>query len=206
MTMRSAVLAGGAARRFDARPKGLESVGDRRILDIVVDVLTAATGEPPVLILNASSAPDLRPDLRVVTDRLPGTASLIGIHTAVTAGEGPVLVAAWDMPFLDPGLLSLLCERSAGYDAYLPESRGPRGCEPLCAVYAPTCAEPIARAVAAGDLQTTAFHADVRVERLALSEVERFGNPDEMFFNVNAPEELAAARALHRRRLRRADG
>jgi molybdopterin-guanine dinucleotide biosynthesis protein A len=59
------------------------------------------------------------------------------------------------------------------------------------------------RSIDAGRLHTTAFHRDVRVGRLPLSEVERFGNPDELFFNVNSPEELAAARALHRRRARR---
>jgi molybdopterin-guanine dinucleotide biosynthesis protein A len=200
--VRSAVLAGGAARRFDARPKGLEQVGERRILDTVVDMLVAALGTTPVLISNDPGAATWRPDLRVIPDQLPVTASVVGIHTAVTVGDGPVLLAAWDMPFLESALLEELCARADGFDVYVPESRGPRGCEPLCAVYAPSCAEPIARAVEAGMLHATAFHKDVRVGRLPLREVERFGNPDELFLNVNTPEELAAARALHRRRVR----
>jgi molybdopterin-guanine dinucleotide biosynthesis protein A len=198
------VLVGGAAQRFDARPKGLETVGDRRILDVVVDVLEQASGSIPFLVAKDGTAATLRPDLHVVTDRLRGAGSLIGIHAAVTASDEPVLLAAWDMPFLEPALLARLCESAAGYDVFLPESRGPRGCEPLCGVYAPSSAEPIARAVDADDLRTTAFHPDVRVGRLPLADVERYGNPDEMFFNVNAPEELAAARAVHRRRVRRA--
>ena len=103
-------------------------------------------------------------------------------------------------PFLHPELLRALCEGSEGYDVYLPESRGPRGCEPLCAVYGPACADPIARAVDAGDLRATAFHSEVKVGLLPIREVERYGNPDEIFLNVNTPEELAAARALYRRR------
>jgi molybdopterin-guanine dinucleotide biosynthesis protein A len=202
--VRSAVLAGGAARRFAARPKGIEAVGARRIVDIVVDVLAEASGSLPFLVARDASAHTVRPDLELVTDQLPGQASLIGIHAAVAASDGPVLVAAWDMPFVDAALLRLLCERAVDFDAYLPESRGPQGCEPLCAVYAPSCIEPIARAVAAGDLRTTAFHSKVRIGRLPLSEVERFGNPDELFFNVNTPEELAAARAVQRRRTRTA--
>lgn len=198
--MRSAVLAGGAARRFDARPKGLEKVGDHRILDTVVEALHAATGSLPVLLANTPDAAAWRSDLAVVPDQLSGTGTLIGIHTAVTAGDGPVLIAAWDMPFLHPDLLRTLCDRSVGFDVYLPESRGPRGCEPLCGVYGPACADPIARTVGDGDLRATAFHHDVKVGFLPIGEVERFGNPDEMFLNVNAPEELAAARALHRRR------
>lgn len=201
--MRSAVLAGGAARRFEARPKGLQTVGGRRILDAVVDTLTQATGAPPLLIANDPEAVAWRSDLDIRADVRPGTASLGGIYTAVLAGDGPVFVAAWDMPFLIPGIVRELITRGTDYDVYVPESRGPRGIEPLSAVYAPTCAEAIMRSIDAGRLHTTAFHRDVRVGRLPLSEVERFGNPDELFFNVNSPEELAAARALHRRRARR---
>ena len=64
--MRGAVLAGGAATRFDGRPKGLLEVGGRRVLDRVVDVLSAALATPPLLIANASDAPSWRPDLRCV--------------------------------------------------------------------------------------------------------------------------------------------
>jgi molybdopterin-guanine dinucleotide biosynthesis protein A len=73
----------------------------------------------------------------------------------------------------------------------------------LCGVYAPRCAEPIRHSIDAGRLHTTAFHDAIRVGRLPLASVERFGNPDELFFNVNTREELAAARALVRRRSRR---
>jgi len=198
--MRSAVVAGGAARRFDARPKGLEKVGDARILDTVVDALHTASGTLPILLANTPDAAEWRPDLTVLPDQLPASGTLVGIHAAVAAGPGPVLVAAWDMPFLNPDLLRTLCDRSDGYDVYLPESRGPRGCEPLCAVYGPACADPIVRSVADGDLHATAFHQEVRVGVMPIREVEEYGNPDEMFLNVNTPEELAAARALYRRR------
>ncbi len=203
--MRSAVLAGGAARRFDARPKGLQTVGGRRILDAVVETLTDATGTPPLLIANDPEAVAWRSDLEVRADVRPGTASLGGIYTAVVAGPGPVFVAAWDMPFLVPDIVRALITQASDYDAFVPESRGPRGVEPLSAVYAPTCANAIMRCIEAGLLHATAFHDSVRVGRLPLGQVERIGNPDELFFNVNSPEELAAARALHRRRERRGE-
>lgn len=201
--MRSAVLAGGAARRFEARPKGLQAVGGRRILDAVVDTLVQATGHFPLLIANDPEAVEWHRDLVVRADVYPGTASLGGIYTAITAGDGPVFVTAWDMPFLVPDLVREVIDRAAGYDVFVPESRGPRGFEPLCGVYAPRCAEPIRHSIDAGRLHTTAFHDAIRMGRLPLASVERFGNPDELFFNVNTREELAAARALVRRRSRR---
>jgi len=197
-----AVLAGGAARRYGGSPKGLLTVGGRRILDRVVDAVQAVTGTPPLLIANASDAAAWRPDLKTLADARPGLGTLGGIYTAVTAAPGPVLCVAWDMPFVPEALLRVLSDRMAtgSYDAVLPESSGRRGLEPLCAIYGPGCAPAIARRLDQGDLMAISFHADVRVGIVPLAEVRRFGDPDELFFNVNTPDDLARAEALWQRR------
>jgi len=197
-----AVLAGGAARRYGGNPKGLLTVGGRRILDRVVDAVEAVTGTPPLLIANASDAAAWRPDLKTLADARPGLGTLGGIYTAVTAAPGPVLCVAWDMPFVPEALLRVLSDRMAtgGYDAVLPESSGRRGLEPLCAIYGPACAPAIARRLDQGDLMAISFHADVRIGIVPLAEVRRFGDPDELFFNVNTPDDLARAEALWQRR------
>jgi molybdopterin-guanine dinucleotide biosynthesis protein A len=197
-----AVLAGGAARRYGGTPKGLLTVGGRRILDRVVDAVQAVTGGRPLLIANAADAASWRPDLETIPDVRPGLGTLGGIYTAVTAAPGPVLCVAWDMPFVPTALLRVLRDRMAtgGCDAVLPESSGRRGLEPLCAIYGPACAPAIARRLDAGDLMAISFHADVRVGIVPLAEVRRFGEPDELFFNVNTPDDLARAEALWQRR------
>lgn len=199
--MRGAVLAGGGARRYGGLPKGLLTVGGGRILDHVAGAVQTVTAAPPVLIANAPDAASWRPDLRTIPDSRPGFGSLGGIYTAVTAGPEPVLCVAWDMPFVPEALLSALVAGAAGggYDAFLPESSGRRGLEPLCAVYGPACAPAIARRLDQGDLRAISFHADVRVGILSLAEVKAFGDPDELFFNVNTPADLARAEALSRR-------
>ena len=196
------MLAGGAARRYGGIPKGLLTVGGRRILDRVVDAVQAVTGTPPLLIANASDAAAWRSDLKALADARPGLGTLGGIYTAVTAAPGPVLCVAWDMPFVPEALLRVLSDRMAtgSYDAVLPESSGRRGLEPLCAIYGPACAPAIARRLDQGDLMAISFHADVRVGIVPLAEVRRFGDPDELFFNVNTPDDLARAEALWQRR------
>jgi molybdopterin-guanine dinucleotide biosynthesis protein A len=198
--MRGAVLAGGAARRYGGRPKGLLDVGGRRILDRVVEAVAAVTGAPPLLIANAPDAGAWRSDLVTIPDARPNCGSLGGIYTAVAAGDGPVLCVAWDMPFVDEGLLRALTTGSAGWDAFLPESDGRRGVEPLCAVYGPACRAPIEAALERGDLRAIAFHEAVRVGTLSLERVRAFGDPSELFFNVNRPEDLERAEGLWRRR------
>ena len=194
--------AGGAARRYGGTPKGLLTVGGRRILDRVIDAVQAVTGERPLVIANASDAPSWRPDLETLPDVRPGLGTLGGIYTAVTATGGPVLCVAWDMPFVPEALLRALSDRmtTGSYDAVLPESSGRRGLEPLCAIYGPACAPAIARRLDQGDLMAISFHPDVRVGIVPLAEVRRFGEPDELFFNVNTPDDLARAEALWQRR------
>ena len=200
--MNGAVLAGGAARRYGGTPKGLLTVGERRILDRVVDAVRAVTGAPPLLIANAPDAREWRPDLQTIPDVRPGFGTLGGIYSAVTSAGAPVLCVAWDMPFVPEGLLRALVDRMAagGYDAVLPESTGRRGLEPLCAIYGPACGPAIAKRLESGDLQAISFHADVRVGIVPLAQVREFGDPDELFFNVNTPDDLTRAEALWRRR------
>jgi molybdopterin-guanine dinucleotide biosynthesis protein A len=204
--MRGVVLAGGAASRYGGVPKGLLSVGGARILDRVVERVQAVTGALPLLIANAPGASAWRPDLKTIPDARPGFGSLGGIYTAVTAAPPPepVLCVAWDMPFVPDGLLRALIDGATGgagnYDAFLPESSGRRGLEPLCAVYGPACGPAIARRLETGDLKAISFHADVRVGILSLAHVRAFGDPDELFFNVNTPDDLERAEALWRRR------
>jgi len=202
VSVRGAVLAGGAARRYGGRPKGLVELGGRRILDRVVDVVAAVTGNPPLLVANAPDAGRWRPDLRTIPDVRRDSGSLGGIYTAVVSGAGPVLCVAWDMPFLTADLLDTLVKDAAsgGWDAFLPESDGRRGVEPLCAVYGPACGPAIERQLERGDLRAIGFHADVKVGTLPLERVRVFGDPDELFFNVNTPADLERAEAAWRRR------
>jgi len=175
-------------------------VGGRRILDRVIDAVAAATGAAPLLVANAPDAAAWRRDLHTIPDTRPGLGSLGGIYTAVTVGPGPVLAVAWDMPFVTSELLQALVEGSAGWDVFLPESDGRRGVEPLCAVYGPACGPAIERQIAAGDLKAIGFHPQVRAGRLGLERVREFGDPAELFFNVNAPDDLERAEAAWRRR------
>ncbi|MFQ6045126.1 MAG: molybdenum cofactor guanylyltransferase [Gemmatimonadales bacterium] len=193
--MRCAILAGGYATRFDGRPKGLERVGGERILDRVIQAVQLATGSRPILIANAPDAGGWA-DLEIVPDAIPDCGSLGGIYTAVTSGEGPVAVVAWDMPFLSSDLITALIEEAAGRDAVLPASRGPLGMEPLCAVYDQGSADHIRRSLEAEDYRTTGFHGEARVGILALERVSAFGNPETLFFNVNTRDDLDRAQQL----------
>jgi molybdopterin-guanine dinucleotide biosynthesis protein A len=175
-------------------------VGGTRILDRLVEVFIAALGEAPLLVANHPDAATWRPDLRVVADLHPGHGVLGGIHTAIVAAPAPLVLAAWDMPFISVELIQALAAGLGDHDAYLPESDGHRGLEPLCAAYGPGCGPAIATCLERGDLRAIAFHQTVNTGILPLARVATLGDPARMFFNLNTPDDLAEANALWQRK------
>ena len=196
IAVQGAILAGGTASRMQGEPKGLLEVGGRRILDRLVDAFMEALGTLPLLVANAPGAVEWRTDLRVVSDRRPGSGSLGGLYTAVIEAPAPVVSVAWDMPFVPAALLRELALGLANHDVCIPASGGRRGVEPLCAGYGPACGPAMAEALDRGDLRAIAFHRAVRVQVLAEEQVRQFGDPARLFFNVNTADELVRANGM----------
>jgi len=182
------------------KPKGLELVGGIRILDHLVATFEEALGTPPLLVANAEDAPTWCPDLRVTPDIRPGMGALGGIYTALLSAPAPVVTVAWDMPFVTAPLLQALAAGLENWDAFLPESGGPRGLEPLCAAYGPACGPAVAAALDVHDLRAIGFHDRVKVGILSSRQLRAFGDPAVLFFNVNTADELAEANRLWRTR------
>ena len=113
-------------------------------------------------------------------------------------GPAPVVCVAWDMPFVQAGLIAHLAAQVDLWDAVLPASEGRRGMEPLCAAYGPACRIPMEDAIDRDDLRAIAFHDAVKTCILPLEDVAGFGDPEEMFFNVNTKEDLKRADELWR--------
>jgi molybdenum cofactor guanylyltransferase len=187
------VLAGGLATRYGGRPKGLERVQGVRIIDRVAAALRTVADDL-LLIANDRQAHAWLPGVRVASDVRTGMGALGGLHAALVRAGTPVLVVAWDMPFVSRDLLAALrAVGEEGFDAAVPERDADHRLEPLCAYYAPTCIAPIEHHLDIGDRRAIAFHPDVRVGRIDAAAVARFGDPARVFLNVNAPDDLAQA-------------
>jgi molybdopterin-guanine dinucleotide biosynthesis protein A len=189
-----AILAGGLSTRYGGAPKGLERVQGVRIIDRVRAALEPVVDDL-LLIANDDAAGEWLPGVRWDRDVLRDVGSVAGIHAALVHAGSPVLVVAWDMPFVPTALLAALRDAGRDTDAAVPESDSRRGVEPLCAYYAPACVPAIERRIAAGDRRVVAFYDDVRVARVPAEVVAAFGDPALLFMNVNTPEERVLAEA-----------
>jgi molybdopterin-guanine dinucleotide biosynthesis protein A len=199
MKVLGALIAGGASTRYGAA-KALAEVGGMRVIDRARGALLAAVPQCVAIVNDPALAATLdvpsRPD--AVRDGGPLAGVLTALRWAAERGDGAILAAGCDMPFLSAELLHELVARLAAGagDAVLPESGGRRGIEPLCAAYSATCAGAIERALGRGDRRMIGFHPEIRVARIALAEVRRFGDPEHLFFNINTPEDRAYAESI----------
>jgi molybdopterin-guanine dinucleotide biosynthesis protein A len=190
------ILAGGGATRFGGAPKGLEMIGDQRIIDRVANALRVVSDEL-LLIANAPNAGEWLPGVRTARDVRSGAGALGGLHAALSHAGTDILLVAWDMPFVSATLLGemrAVGERE-GADAVLPASDSSgRGVEPLCGWYAASCLPAVASSLDRDDLRVVGFHKEVKVITLAAERVRAFGDPARLFSNVNTPQDLEAAR------------
>ena len=195
-----AILAGGASRRFGS-PKALATVGGRTIGERVRDALREAVGHV-VLVTNE---PELYADLGLPSrpDGHPGAGPVAGIETALRwaeeEGRPGALVAACDMPFLDPRVLRLFvdCSRRSSPDAVavrMDDGRSP----PLCAYLSVRCLPAVERVLAGEDRSVRALLASVATTWLPVEEIARLRDPETMFFNVNTPDDLRRAERIAR--------
>lgn len=192
-----AIVAGGENARFGGQPKGLCSVAGIRIIDRVRAALEPVVHDV-ALVANAPDADSWLRGIRAFRDQGTERGSLVGLRTAVTRAEGPVIVVAWDMPFVTSELFSLLISRlKPGTDAVIPD--GPRGPEPTCALYTPSCLLVIDSALERHDLRLSSLASRLPgAVRLGVSEVSTVGDPTRLFFNVNTPADLELAERMAR--------
>jgi molybdopterin-guanine dinucleotide biosynthesis protein B len=184
-----ALQAGGASQRMGA-DKALMAFVDGTLLEWVRDRVAPAFDQ--VFIVANEPAKFRHLGLPVVTDALQVRGSAVGIYTAVLASPTDrVLCLACDMPFVTPDLVRRLVEGSAGYDVYVP--RHDPYYEPLCAVYAKPVADAYERFLDEGGRRIFSVYSRVNTGYLEVGD-GRFGDPGDLFMNVNTPADLEEAR------------
>jgi molybdenum cofactor guanylyltransferase len=183
----AAVLNGGRAQRFGGRDKSALAVDGRTILERQIAMLTAVPEIDEILIVGGGA----HPSARTISDLVPGSGPLGGIHAALcaTAGSGAFVVAG-DMPYVSAAFVSYLIGLTRDADLAVPQTED--GYHPLCAAYTRACLEPAARRLALRQLKVIDLVDDVRTRVVTAAEVEVFGDRHRLLRNVNTPPEYAA--------------
>jgi len=186
------VLAGGQSTRMGVEKAFLDILG-RPMIEWTLAGLTGL-GQETIIVTN-NPEPYRHLGTRVVTDLFPGQGALGGLYTGLHhAQEELAVVVACDMPFLNRGLLAYQVGLAGGFDAVVP--RIGRYMEPLHAVYARSCLEPIGALLRRGGQRFFDFFSAIRLRYVEQDEIERFDPEHRSFVNVNTPADLESIRRL----------
>lgn len=183
-----AVLAGGAGTRLGQPKAGAMLVG-RPLAAWPLEALHEA-GIEAVIVTRRDSLP-LDLGVPTIHDTSEIRHPLAGILAALEhAGGRAVLAVGADLPFVTGPLLAFLAGLAA--EVVVPDHDG--RLHALCARYAPATADALRTALSAqAPLQRTLAALSPRL--VTDAELRPFGDPGRLLFNVNRPEDLAAAEA-----------
>jgi molybdopterin-guanine dinucleotide biosynthesis protein A len=156
----------------------------------VVSIVGSAGLEPVVVAKPDTPLPRL--DCRVLSEPSEPQHPLTGLVAALGASAGrPVVVIACDMPLVPAKLISWLAQLEEEVAVCEADGR----LQPLLGRYSPSVCERLAESLKRGDSMTDAVTAlDPFV--VTADKIERFGDPARIFFNVNAPEDVATAEKM----------
>jgi molybdopterin-guanine dinucleotide biosynthesis protein A len=194
------VLAGGVSRRLgqDKRRLRLWGAAGPMLLEHTVGIVARLCADVVVVLNDPDAWADLPAQL--VPDVYPDGGSLGGIYSGLQAAKHDyALAVACDMPFLEAALLDTMLARPRDYDVLVPRSLQPGAArnaldvEPLHAIYARSCLQPIQATLEGGRRQIAAFFPLVRVAYVEPEQTRRYDLAGRSFLNVNTPEQMAEA-------------
>jgi molybdopterin-guanine dinucleotide biosynthesis protein A len=190
----SIIFAGGLGTRLGGVKKALLDVGDKPIIERILEAV-APLSTNVIVVDNDDSLAHLS-GVRVVPDSETRAGVLTALHSGLAAAEGELcVVVACDMPFLNAPLLRRLIELATDFDVVIPMTDGQM--EPMHAVYRrEPCLTAIGDALARNEKRMISYLSAVRVREVFEDELRALDPELRSFFNVNTPEDLDWARSI----------
>lgn len=185
------VVAGGRSSRMGV-DKALVAVGGTTLAERAARCLASVCRE----VLVADRGRSTVAGFESVEDGA-GDGPAAGLLGAARAAPGrALLVLGCDLPAVSPKLLAGLADLAATTGADLALPRSPRGLEPLVGYYGPRALASLERQVNGGRYALRHLLDDpgLAVALLEGEELAAFGHPEELFTNLNTPEDLDAFR------------
>jgi molybdopterin-guanine dinucleotide biosynthesis protein A len=165
---------------FDGEPLIVHIVATLRRLCAEVVVVAAPGQELPSM------------PVTLVRDEVAYQGPVGGIYYGLTAAGGDVsFVTSCDSAFLHPGLIAHLVSQIPDYDVVVPHWQGRY--QPLHAVYRRSVLPLLEGQLARGELRPVSLFDRVRTRRIDEDEIRRVDPEGASFFNMNTPEDYAAA-------------
>ncbi len=181
------ILVGGKSRRM-GRDKALMKVGGKTLFERVLEVFQYNFCQ--ILLAGDRGERFAEYGLPIHADIYPGS-SMGGLYTGLSkATTDAVFVASCDLPFASSALMKHLCALAGSCDAVVPKTE--HGCEPLFAVYAKSCLEPMQAMLEDGSYSILDLYPKIDVRFVDEEELRTADAAENVFLNLNTPAEYQA--------------
>jgi molybdopterin-guanine dinucleotide biosynthesis protein A len=182
------ILAGGLNRRLEGQNKALLSVGDRPILDRLIDLFEEFFN--PIILVTNQPLDFVSYGVTLVSDLFSVRSSLTGIHAGLFHAQTPqAFCCACDMPFIKRDLIRIILEAvEPRWDVVVPVTR--EGYQPLCAVYSRRCLQPIELQLQRQELKISRFFTRVQARTIPEAALRKVDPELLSFFNINTFQDL----------------
>ncbi len=188
------ILAGGSSSRMGTDKAFLE-LGGRTLLARALELAGAVARDVRIV----GDAKKFASFGTVVEDVYRNCGPLGGIHAALAGTSSELnLMLPVDLPFLRPAFLEYLTAQAREATAVVTVPQAAGGWQPLCAVYRRSFLRVAEQALREGRNKIDALFAAVETRVLDEPELSRAGFAEDMFRNLNTPEEWERTRINHR--------
>ncbi len=198
--MKSAIiLAGGRSSRFGETDKSLLRIGNKTMLECIIDNLSGIVDEIIIVVSEVEQGERIISTLgraSIAYDSIVGFGPIAGILAGMKGAKSEyVATVACDMPFVNPDVVGLLFSLAEGYDAAVPRWSDGKF-EPLHAVYRRENMILIMReAVQRGENAIMAPLRALNVRYVPIEEdIQKIDAELKTFVNVNTPEDLKTSK------------
>jgi molybdopterin-guanine dinucleotide biosynthesis protein A len=189
ISMNGIILAGGENRRMGT-DKAFLAIDGRPLIEHILDVFSTLFARTIVVTNTPDRFRDY--DIEVTCDVLAIRGPLTGIYSGLLKSTDEYnFVAACDMPFLNPSLISYMGEIAPGQDAVVPAFNG--YLEPLHAIYRRGLLAAMEAQIRKQDRRIRGLFDHIQVRYVTEEEIVRFDPLKRSFRNLNTPEEYKEA-------------
>ncbi|WP_404330517.1 molybdenum cofactor guanylyltransferase [Mesobacillus maritimus] len=186
------ILSGGKSSRM-GKNKALLPFNDKTNIERIRDELKSLFDDI-ILVTNDPESYEFL-NLKSVSDEFPGKGPLAGIHAGLMASDYEEnIVVACDMPFVSAELASTLVQNLKHYDAIIPVIGEKQ--HPLFAAYQKRIVPEIEACLKEDRLRVIHLLDKLNVRYLDDNDLQVYsdGSLEEIFFNMNVPEEYEEAK------------
>lgn len=192
MKITGAILAGGKSSRMKFN-KALAIISGKPVFKIILDKFQLYFDET----ITISNEPQIYSDFGTVIypDIFPGLGPVAGIHSALFhARYDRVFVMGCDMPFMNMELVTFLSDHLEDYDCVVPVLDDKL--QPLSALYSKSCLPILTSCLENDKLKLIRIFEELNHLVIPELQLAQFGEPQEIFLNVNDQAALVLAQQI----------